>query len=73
MIEVFPELRQRCVTHDLSSVRLINADFIAEADFLFRLNVSHSRRFIAWLTLGCELGTDVSNENLWWADRNAIE
>jgi hypothetical protein len=34
-IEVFPELRRRCAAHDLSSVRLINADFIAKADFYF--------------------------------------
>jgi hypothetical protein len=34
-IEVFPELRRRCAAHDLSSVRLINADFIAKADFHF--------------------------------------
>jgi hypothetical protein len=32
---VFPELRRRCVAHVPSSVRLINADFIAEADFYF--------------------------------------
>jgi hypothetical protein len=32
--EVFPELCRRCVTHDLSSVRLINVDFIAKADFV---------------------------------------
>jgi hypothetical protein len=35
MIEVFPELRRRCVTHDLSSACLINADVIADADFYF--------------------------------------
>jgi len=35
MIELFPELRRRCVTLDTSSVHLINADFIAEADFYF--------------------------------------
>jgi hypothetical protein len=34
-IEVFPELGRRCATHDLSSVRLINADFTAKADFYF--------------------------------------
>lgn len=34
MIEVFPNCRRR-VTHNLSSVRLINVDFIAEADFHF--------------------------------------
>jgi hypothetical protein len=34
-IEVLPELRRHCAAHDLSSVRLINADFIAEADFYF--------------------------------------
>jgi hypothetical protein len=35
MIAVFPELRRGCVTHDLSSVRLINADFFVKADFYF--------------------------------------
>ncbi|MBR1227957.1 MULTISPECIES: hypothetical protein [unclassified Bradyrhizobium] len=29
------ELRQHCAAHDRSSVRLINADVIAEADFYF--------------------------------------
>jgi len=35
MIEVFPELRRRCAAHDLSSVRLINLDFVAKPDFYF--------------------------------------
>jgi len=34
-IELFPKLRRRCGAHDLPSMRLINADFIAEADFYF--------------------------------------
>jgi hypothetical protein len=34
-IEVFPELRRRCAAHDLSSVRLINPDFIGKADLYF--------------------------------------
>jgi hypothetical protein len=33
MIEAFPEPRRRCAAHDQSSERLINVDFIAEADF----------------------------------------
>jgi hypothetical protein len=33
-IEVFPELRRRCCAQHLSSAGLINADFIAEADFI---------------------------------------
>jgi hypothetical protein len=41
MIEVFPELRRRCVTHDLSPVRLVNVDFIADADFYLSSNASN--------------------------------
>jgi len=35
MIEVFPGLRRLCAAHDLSSVRLIDLDLIAKADFIF--------------------------------------
>jgi hypothetical protein len=34
-VEMFPELRRRCAAYDQSSVRVINADFIAAADFYF--------------------------------------
>jgi hypothetical protein len=34
-VEVFPELGRHYGAQDLSSVRLINADFIAKASFYF--------------------------------------
>jgi hypothetical protein len=34
MIEVFPEPRRRCAAYDLSSVRLINPDFVAKLIFI---------------------------------------